>query len=409
MGSDRKRRPAVLGVAALASTLTGAACSSPHSYVILDLELAPNAPGPITNVGSVRIHVSQGTTSVNDLTYKVTTPPTGLVIDAFTPGGDGGAPADGGLADAGGSADGGTIKTLSVDFSSNVTGTVSFQVTAIDTSHCIVGQGITEVVIRKGAVAEGIVAFTPQAPHDCNADVDGGSTDGAPPDGGDGGPTFPGCEPMHPQTGADLQCAAGQVCQVDCPMNKTDCVQGGTGAPASVCRNNADCAPGTQCFDYTMLGCAVKVCLQFCGGTADCTTFGAGGGGSGSLCEGPVQCGAIRTSYHTCTFNCDPTAAAAATRGGCPDTLACVMPASMDAVDCACPEATRTKTEGQACTGAADCKPGLICNQMNGTKVCRSICRCQAAGGACTGAGTCPTAGTTCHPVTNDTLFGVCY
>jgi hypothetical protein len=425
MGSNRERRSDLLGVAALALTLASGACSSPRSFVILDLELAPGAPGPITHVGAVRVHVTQGSASVNDLTFKVTAPASGLVIDAFAPGGDAGTPTDAGgtPTDAGGTpadagstpadagsapADAGMVKTLSVDFSSTVTGTVSFDVDTIDTSGCIVGQGHTDVVIRKGAVAEGSVALTPQPPHDCNGD--GGSPDGS-PDASDGGPTFPGCDPMSPQTGAGLQCATGQVCQVDCPLNKTDCVQGGTGVPGSTCRNNADCAPGTQCFDYSTLGCmGTKVCLEFCGATADCAAFGAGGGGSGSLCEGPVQCGATQTTYHTCTFNCDPTAAAAATHGGCPDKLVCVMPASMDAVDCACPETTRTKLEGQACTGAADCAPGLICNQMNGTKICRPICRCQAVNGACTvGAGTCPTATTTCHPVTNDTLFGVCY
>jgi hypothetical protein len=115
------------------------------------------------------------------------------------------------------------------------------------------------------------------------------------------------------------------------------------------------------------------------------------------------------TAYHTCTFNCDPTAAAAATRGGCPGSLVCMMPASMDEVDCACPETTRVKTEGQTCAQAADCAPGLICNSMNGTKVCRPICRCNAVGGACSlNSNTCPTAGTLCRPVTNDTMFGVC-
>jgi hypothetical protein len=202
------------------------------------------------------------------------------VIDAYAPGAHAGPPTDAGgtPTDAGGTpadagstpadagsapADAGMVKTLSVDFSSTVTGTVSFDVDTIDTSGCIVGQGHTDVVIRKGAVAEGSVALTPQPPHDCNGD--GGSPDGS-PDASDGGPTFPGCDPMSPQTGAGLQCATGQVCQVDCPLNKTDCVQGGTGVPGSTCRNNADCAPGTQCFDYSTLGCmGTKVCLEFWG------------------------------------------------------------------------------------------------------------------------------------------------
>lgn len=364
------------------------ACSSPQSFVVLDLELAPGSSGPIAGITAVTVHVTQGTSHIKDLTYQAP----GLAIDAVAS-----VTTDGGAS----AADAGRPKTLSVDFSSGIAGTVSFRVQALGDHGCL-GEGTRDVVIRKGSVAEGIVSLSAAA---CPSGVDGGA-----PDGGDGGPTFPGCDPMSPATGAGTVCTGSQVCQVDCPMLKTDCVPGGQGAPGSLCSTNADCAPGSQCFDYAGTGCAVKVCLRFCNRTADCAAFGDGGAGPGSVCEGPVQCGATVTSYHTCTFNCDPTAAAASTHGGCPGALVCVMPASMDAVDCACPEVTRTKTENQTCTGAADCVPGLICDQMNGAKTCRPICRCNAANGACTsGAGVCPSAGTTCHPVTNDTLFGVCF
>ena len=147
-------------------------------------------------------------------------------------------------------------------------------------------------------------------------------------------------------------CTSTQTCQVDCapPMNaapRNECIAGGTGAAGTTCNSNADCMPGTQCFNYSNIGCAVKVCLRFCNAHADCAAFGAGGGGPGSVCEGPVMCPTFLTAYHTCTFNCDPRAMAAATRGGCPTGLACVMPAAMDQVDCACPEATRTKQRGR--------------------------------------------------------------
>jgi hypothetical protein len=191
---------------------------------------------------------------------------------------------------------------------------------------------------------------------------------------------------------------------------RNECIAGGTGGPGAVCTTNADCMPGTQCFNYTNTGCSVHVCLRFCNGNADCAAFGASGGGPGSFCEGPVMCPSFLTAYHTCTFNCDPRAIAAATHGGCPTGLACVMPAAMDQVDCACAEATRIKREGDTCASAADCAPGLICNQMTGTKICRPICRCDAnAAGTCTApAGDCPTAGTTCHAVTNNTIYGIC-
>ena len=90
------------------------------------------------------------------------------------------------------------------------------------------------------------------------------------------------------------------------------------------------------------------------------------------------MCPNFLTAYRTCTFNCDPRAVAAANRGGCPVGLTCVMPAAMDQVDCACGGSTRTKREGETCTSASDCLPGLICNQMAGTKTCRPICRCDA-------------------------------
>ena len=63
----------------------------------------------------------------------------------------------------------------------------------------------------------------------------------------------------------------------------------------------------------------MSLCLRFCNGNADCAAFGAGGGGPGSFCEGPVMCPTFLTAYHTCTFNCDPRAAAAAERRRLPD------------------------------------------------------------------------------------------
>jgi hypothetical protein len=224
---------------------------------------------------------------------------------------------------------------------------------------------------------------------------------------------------VNPQSvGANVTtCGATQTCQVcgfptdTSPRNV--CVAGGTGAPGTTCATNADCQPGTQCFNYmtgTNSGCNVKLCLRFCNSDAECTAVGAGGPGPGSFCEGPVMCPTVLTAYHTCTFNCDPRAAMAASGGGCPTGLVCVMPAAMDQVDCACREPTRTKTEGQDCTQAADCAPGLICNRMGATQTCRPICRCDAnASQACTATvNDCPTAGTTCRAVTNNTRYGIC-
>jgi hypothetical protein len=299
-----------------------------------------------------------------------------------------------------------TQKTLSVGFPGSETGNIVFDVDAVGDAGCL-GHGMTAQEIKKGNVAFATVTLIPGA--GCT-NVDAGAPDA--PEGG----ALPGCDPFDPQSTAAgvTTCTGTQTCQV-CgaatnPTPRNECVLGGSGAPGVACNTNADCQPGTQCFNYANLGCNVKLCLRFCNGNADCAAFGATGGGPGSVCEGPVKCpNGFLTAYHTCTFSCDPRATKAATGGGCPSGLACVMPAAMDQVDCTCPEATRTKREGDACASAAECAPGLICNQMSGSKTCRSICRCDAnTAGACTAVNDCPTANTTCRAVTNNTIYGVC-
>jgi hypothetical protein len=386
---------AVTGVA------LGAGCSQPESYIVLSLKSAM----PIDNVADIEVKVS-------------------TAVPASDGGADAGIPAMARTLtyDAhGASINQNDEKTLSVGFSHGETGSILFVVDARNNLGCSIGHGMVTQEIKKGGVVQATVSLVPGL--NCTG-VDGGA-----PEVPEGSP-LPGCDPVNPQNpaatsadgGADgavdggvLVCTATQTCQVDCvpPNNappRNECVPGGTGAPGATCTTNADCMPGTQCFNYAGTGCNVKVCLRFCNGNADCAAFGAGGGGPGSFCEGPVQCPTFLTAYHTCTFNCDPRAMAAGTGGGCPTGLVCLMPAAMDQVDCACREPTRTKVEGQACTQAADCAPGLICNQMSGTKTCRPICRCNAnASGTCTATTSdCPTAGTTCHAVTNNTTYGIC-
>jgi hypothetical protein len=378
-----------LAVTALAALALGAGCSEPDSFIVLSLQ--SSTATPIDDVSMIEVQVSGSSSNkMRTLDY----PAHGMSINQTEK------------------------KTLSVEFSHGETGTVTFVVDLRNAMDCTFAHGTATAAITKGSVAETTVLLAAVA-LDCSH-ADGGAPDGPP-----SGTTLPGCDPVNPQgvgvapdAGADggvLICSSTQTCQVDCtPANnapaRNECVMGGTGGPGTTCATNADCMPGTQCFNYTSLGCAVRLCLRFCNSNADCAAFGAGGAGPGSLCEGPVMCPSFLTAYHTCTFNCDPRAAAAANGGGCPASLACVMPGSMDQVDCACPESTRTKVEGQPCNTAADCAPGLICNQMAGTKTCRAICRCDAnTAGACTAAANdCPKAGTVCHALTNNTIYGVC-
>jgi hypothetical protein len=342
-----------------------ASCSSPVSYVVLTLQSA--APTPITGVTSVDVDVTKGSTLMKSLTYPHEP---ALMIDQVT------------------------ATTLSVSFTESQVGAVDFKVTARTDAGCAVGTGTASAVIVKGARADVTVALA--ALTGCPSS-DGGT--------GDAGGRFPGCNPVDP-----MSCSGGATCEVDCDTSMGVCTMGGSGPPGSVCQKNSDCMPGTQCFDYSKTGCGVKVCLRFCDTVAQCAQPGDGGVGPGSLCAGPVVCNGVVTGYHTCTFSCDPTLAAiSAGASACPTNLSCLVVGNMDQVDCACPEATRTGREGASCTGSSSCAPGYICNLMGGTETCRPVCRCNAQGMTCTATNNdCPTAGTSCRPLTNDTMYGVC-
>jgi hypothetical protein len=356
MRFSRRWWPAIL----LGATL---GCSSPQSYIVLLLQSASSAtpPMPIANVAQISVVVSQGTTEMQTLIY----PAANLAIVS-----------DASAADMG---------TLSVSFSGNQAGDIKFVVTALDARGCAIGNGTSLINIIKGATNEGTVFLTPE--ELCTGDA--GAPD-VPP-----GTPFPGCDP----TG--LSCPATQSCQVDCPTLSNVCATAGSNAAGGACPGMTGCVAGAQCFDYSMLGCGIQLCLQLCATDGDCAAFGAGGVGPGSFCRDPIACGG---AFRTCTFSCDPTAAAAAAAGtGCPTGLACVIPSSMDQVDCACPEGTRTGKEDAPCTSTAACAPGFLCEQT-----CRAVCRCNASNGVCTAPNDCPTAGTTCTAVPNQSIYGVC-
>jgi hypothetical protein len=346
----------------LALSITSAlACTSPQSYVILLLE--PSVPPPITSVSQITVDVSKGSGPRRTLTYPASD--LTLLPDAST-----------------------AMGTLSVAFSGGETGDVTFFVTALDGNGCIRGTGSAIITIKKGATVEGIVPLA--AGPACS--TDGGAADGA------FGQAFPGCDPARPD------CAGGGTCQLNCSLMRNSCTPSGTGPPGSPCTSNADCAAGSQCFDYSLLGCDTKVCLRFCDIDDDCGGPSDAGGGPGSFCREPVACDGVPTAYHTCSASCDPTGAAAtAGRTGCPPGLACVLPSSMDHVACTCAEPTRIEPEGTACTSTTQCAPGLICEQT-----CKAICRCDEKNGACTAASDCPTANTKCMPLGGEALYGVC-
>jgi hypothetical protein len=399
----RSRLAIVLG------TLMFGACSSPKSIVLLTLQSA--APTPITGVTKVIVDVSQAQgTKLATLTYP---PPKG--VDSIT-------------------IDQVNKTDLTVSFSGGQSGTIDLDVKVEDASGCTIGFGPAVTVLRKGGIVAATAFLTASA--DCST-ADGGT--------GDASTTkFPGCDPVAPMCGTD------QTCQVNCKTHQGECTMGGTGAPGSLCNTNADCAAGTQCFDYTSTGCGVKVCLRFCDddmgcGTTPTTTAALSepdGGGDGaaaaeadagshdggadsvsdgapsgaaeagavatkSLCAGPVQCGSVVTAYHTCTFACDPRLTAVKSGSRCPTGLSCLVVVGMDEVDCACPEQTRVGTDGDDCTGSAQCAPGYVCNMMGGSQKCRAVCSCNASGMTCTSPNECAN-GKACQTLTKDTVFGVC-
>ena len=350
--------------AAVLLGLAGLGCSSPQSYIVL---LLASSSTPIANVAQITVVVSQGTTEMETLTYKA-----------------------GDLAIVNNSDAGVGAGTLSVSFSGKPAGDITFMVTALDIRGCAIGSGTALISIIKGATNEGIVFLAPE--ESCTGDA--GAPD-LPP-----GTPFPGCDPTA------LSCPAMQSCQIDCQTRSNVCATAGSNAAGSACPGMTGCVAGSQCFDYSSLGCAgTQLCLRFCATDGDCAAFGDGGVGPGSFCRDPIGCGG---ASRTCSFSCDPTAAAAGAGGtaahtGCPVGLACVIPSSMDHVDCSCPEATRTGKENAPCTKSAQCAPGFLCEQT-----CRAVCRCDAQNGVCTAPNDCPTSGTTCTVVPNQTIYGVC-
>jgi hypothetical protein len=354
----------VLLSGALLSGALGAGCARPKSYVVLKLESGT----PIVDVETVVVDVTQSGMSVTTLRY----PSPAITIDETNP------------------------SDLSVSFSGGQSGTVTFHVTVLDKYNCKVGESAdTTGIIKGGNVGEVIIVLA----------VFGGCStrDGGSPDG-DGGPgmTFPGCDPVSPG------CGMGKTCQVNCTKRVGECTAGGLGAHGATCATNADCAPGSQCFDYAGTGCAVKVCLQFCNHDDGCGTGDAGvAAGTRGICAGPVQCGGVETGYHTCTFGCDPREpAATASTTGCPSGLGCFVVADMDQVGCGCAEKTRVGKDNVPCTSASQCAPGYIC--MVRDNVCRAICRCNANGMTCTAPNDCSASGKTCTALTNNTVFGAC-
>jgi hypothetical protein len=254
---------------------------------------------------------------------------------------------------------------------------------------------ISVVVLPQASInAEAALVRGPDCP---NADA------GVVPDGGasDAGGAFPGCSATSPDCPDSMS-----VCQINCTAKTATCTAGGSGPHGTPCTSNRDCAPGTQCFDYGALGCNVKICRRYCDTDGNCPSPLQAALGK-NTCAVAVACPSAPAAYNTCTLACDPTWSATANgTTTCPAGLSCLL-LDADHADCACAPATQIKTEGAPCASGTECAPGLVCNQMGGTKTCRALCKCYADGATCGAPGDCP-AGRHCTPLTNGVLDGVC-
>jgi hypothetical protein len=279
--------------------------------------------------------------------------------------------------------------TFSVEFSTSRGGGTTVEVEPVDENDVVLGYGKAEATIVKEKVFKVAIqvvpgAVRPERQPDAGADVDGGGSSLA-------------CDPYAPASA----CGDGQTCGLLC--NATDpavgmCYTGGAGKPGDVCASNSDCAPGSQCFTFSAVGCQVLTCLRFCNhDDAACAETGA-------FCNVPIACGTT-PPFVACSRPCDPTGAGTK---GCATGLGCFVYAD-ETTDCACPglgTAGAACTQNQGCSGEAGCSgcaAGLSCVIPTGATSgqCRPVCTLAAPA--------CPT-GTACTAFAGSTrkVYGFC-
>jgi hypothetical protein len=239
---------------------------------------------------------------------------------------------------------------FSVSFRSTYVGFLRVGVEPRDAVGNVLGYGVAEKMIDPGHRFDLDVAVIlgARAPA-LGSNPDAGTADSVP---------VAKCQPTMPAA-----CGAGQTCTVVCGGTEPAgvCTAAGLGKDGAACNSNRDCEPGTQCFAYGTCG---KVCRKFCSGDGDC---------AGGRCDRTVSCGTQVTPHKYCSQSCDPTGEAVST---CQGGLKCLL-FTGESVSCDCPEATRVKGDGEACTDTASCKPGFMCVNTGGSAglVCRPMCK----------------------------------
>jgi hypothetical protein len=278
--------------------------------------------------------------------------------------------------------------TFSVEFPASYVGETTIEVELVDEDGQPKGYGRATTEIVREHIVRVEIRVVPGAVRPEHPST---------PDGGD--PSML-CDPYAPAAACGMERACGVLCTQDAPAASM-CYLAGTGAPGAPCANNGDCLPGSQCFAFSALGCAVKACLRFC--DHDDNQCGE----QGSYCNLPIACGSS-TPFAACSRPCDPTGDATV---GCAPGLGCFVFAG-ETTDCACPGQGDTGspcTQNSGCDSAASClgcQAGLSCIVPAGapsgaTGACRPVCDLATP--------RCPS-GTTCRAFEGSTrrLFGFC-
>lgn len=278
--------------------------------------------------------------------------------------------------------------TFSVEFPASYVGATTLEVELVAEDGRPQGYGKSTADIVRGHIVRVEVRVVAGAVRPENASAS------------DGGAPSMLCDPYAPAAACGEERACGVLCSQDNPAASM-CYLAGTGAPGSPCASNGDCLPGSQCFAFSALGCAVKACLRFCNhDDKQC-------GEQGSYCNIPIACGSS-PALAACSRPCDPTGAATT---GCAPGLGCFVFAG-ETTDCACPgqgDMGSPCTQNSGCDNATSClgcKAGLSCIVPAGapsgaTGACRPACNLATP--------TCPS-GTTCRAFEGSSrrLFGFC-
>jgi len=131
---------------------------------------------------------------------------------------------------------------VTVDLAASASGMASLKVDARNAAGCTVATRLINLTLLPTATIDA-------RSRSCAARTAPTPTLGAGTEGGapDAGGAFPGCAAASPD------CPDDGVCQINCSARTATCTAGGSGPHGSPCASNADCAPGTQCFDYGAL------------------------------------------------------------------------------------------------------------------------------------------------------------